>query len=249
MKLLYHFIGRGKPEDEAYGLLLRILNCGCLIPNQKGENAYFDFGPLFEKIHLGDRLPVSFIDRDNCDDSAFKEHMEKYSKFGIGFEKDFILREGGEPAFYCINRNDGKTSCENRMHICNLVKSLDNIDVKDSDIKKEFYEVLKFVKPFNIDTNNQKSSEYFEREWRIIATDGIDGCFAWNFTEAPAIYGAKDTIREIIVPRAYQDLLRNNIANTVYYKKYSSRSSLPKLCIAEEIDKGHVAESIGIRIE
>ncbi len=241
MKLLYHFIGRDKIiDDKRYKILLKILGDGFLEPNQTGENAYFfELKGIIDPIHLGERLPISFIDRDSCDDIAFKKHMKKYSNFAIGFDKQFILDYGGNPVFYCFDSMRKSSNLRNYINV--IIKHFDKLErecIKDklelneiiSD-KLSFYQILQFLKPFNFEYNSKDKAVYDEREWRVLATDDVNNKKVWDFKVRPAIEGIKCAIKEIIVPKKYCRLLKNDI------KKLFPDKATPQVIIAENIVK------------
>ncbi len=117
--LLCHFVGRSKPsDDERFDLLVKIIKGTQLIANlsnpDKPESLLHggykceNVGEVFNKCDC-----VCFCDIPN---EALDIHINKYSKFGMGFEKNFIAEQGARPVMYVpqnydiIERGDGETS-------------------------------------------------------------------------------------------------------------------------------------------
>lgn len=116
--ILYHFVGRSKPTDgERFDLLVTILNGNRLIANLSNPDnpeSYFQGGYRCENVGevFGKCDCVCFCD---IPDSALKIHTDKYSKFGMGFRKDFIANQGAHPVMYVpanysiVERGDGSS--------------------------------------------------------------------------------------------------------------------------------------------
>ena len=101
--LLCHFVGRSKKTDEErFDLLTLIINGGRLIANIKRPNAPES---LFYGGSKCERLGEVFAECDCvcfCDipNESLGIHTSKYSKFGIGFEKNFVASQGARPVMY-----------------------------------------------------------------------------------------------------------------------------------------------------
>lgn len=101
--LLCHFVGRSKEtDDERFELLITILKGGQLIANISTPNnpqSFFESGYHCE--HVGEVFGkcdcVCFCD---IPDTSLTIHTHKYSKFGMGFEKLFIAKQGAHPVMY-----------------------------------------------------------------------------------------------------------------------------------------------------
>jgi len=101
--LLCHFVGRSrKSNDERFELLVTIIRGMQLIANlsnptkpestfQNGYNCEH-VGEVFGKCDC-----VCFCDIPN---TSLAIHTNKYSKFGMGFEKTFIAAQGAHPVMY-----------------------------------------------------------------------------------------------------------------------------------------------------
>ena len=89
---LTHFIGRGKPINSQYNLLIKILREGWLThpphnPNIRG-NLTVKPSAKISKNEMYSPQIVCFCDIPIEDLSI---HIKKYSRFGISFSKDFII--------------------------------------------------------------------------------------------------------------------------------------------------------------
>ena len=114
--LLCHFVGRSKANDnERFDLLLNIIKGGKLIANIRDpENLKSTFEGNYQCEHVGEVFGqcdcVCFCDIPN---SSLSIHTAKYGKFGLGFDKDFIARQGAHPVMYIpknysiVERGDG----------------------------------------------------------------------------------------------------------------------------------------------
>ena len=101
---LTHFVGKNIANDnDQYNLLVDIINSGWLThaPHEKTEK---DSGGLTLSRHspLSDNLMYSpevicFCDIP-IDDLGL--HIRKYSRFGISFNKSFLIEKGVNPVFY-----------------------------------------------------------------------------------------------------------------------------------------------------
>ena len=101
---LSHFVGKEKPEEDQYQLLLHILNTGWLLhkpfdPTQP-RTARLDFSRPISTDKIIDYEVVCFCDIPSSDLAI---HVRKYSKFGLAFEKEFLIDKGACPVFYVAN--------------------------------------------------------------------------------------------------------------------------------------------------
>lgn len=101
--LLCHFVGRSKSnDDERFELLLTIIKGGKLIANLSNpDNPESAFQGGYHCEHVGEVFGrcdcVCFCD---IPDTALGIHTNKYSRFGVGFEKNFIAEQGAHPVMY-----------------------------------------------------------------------------------------------------------------------------------------------------
>jgi hypothetical protein len=104
-KELTHFVGRGKPADEQYRLLLKILRTGELLsdPSRAPGSPWVRWTTI--NASFSERLMYHFPGVCFCDIPAddFAIHIRKYSPFGIAFSKAFLLSRGASPVFYIAN--------------------------------------------------------------------------------------------------------------------------------------------------
>ena len=107
--LLCHFVGRSKKtDDERFDLLITIIKGTQLIANIANPNnpvSHFQSG--YQCEHVGEVFGkcdcVCFCDIPN---ESLGIHTDKYSKFGMGFEKNFIAEQGAHPVMYVPKNYD-----------------------------------------------------------------------------------------------------------------------------------------------
>ena len=101
--LLCHFVGRSKATDEErFQLLLLIIRGQRLIANLASpDKPSSEFHSGYQCENVGEIFGkcdcVCFCD---IPDDALGIHTSKYSKFGMGFEKEFIASQGAHPVMY-----------------------------------------------------------------------------------------------------------------------------------------------------
>lgn len=101
--LLCHFVGRSKATDEEkFQLLCLIIRGHQLIANlDSPDNPSSTFTSGYQCENVGEVFGkcdcVCFCD---IPDDALEIHTSKYSKFGMGFEKNFIASQGAHPVMY-----------------------------------------------------------------------------------------------------------------------------------------------------
>jgi len=101
---LSHFVGKDKPEQEQYQLLLHILKTGWMLhkpfdPTQP-RTASLDLSRPISTDRIIDYEVVCFCDIPSSD---LATHIHKYSKFGLAFKKDLLIEKGACPVFYVPN--------------------------------------------------------------------------------------------------------------------------------------------------
>lgn len=107
--LLCHFVGRSKVnDDERFELLITIIKGRKLIANLSNPNNPESLFPNgYQCEHVGEVFEkcdcVCFCDIPN---EALAIHTNKYSKFGLGFEKTFIAKQGAHPVMYVPENYD-----------------------------------------------------------------------------------------------------------------------------------------------
>jgi len=222
---LTHFVGSAlESNDERYKLLARILREGWITypPHDKSTrtsksliiNRTEKISDSTNKMYVPSM--VCFCDIPIGD---LHIHMEKYSRFGLAFDKQFIACNGGGPMYYVPKNavpvwpesNDPEIK---RKHVfdrsikeCyNLLDELICADNEWSEKAKRVSSFLgtnifAFIRCFDhrLD-DDDPDNYYFEREWRILGslnfkmTDVsrilLPGKYARRFREDfPAYYG------------------------------------------------------------
>ena len=105
---LSHFVGRGKPEDEQYDLLVnKILKPGWLTHGPHHDpsvprSVSVDFSKPLSADQAITYQMVCFCDIPEAD---LAMHVERYSRFGLSFAKEFLIEVGASPVFYVANES------------------------------------------------------------------------------------------------------------------------------------------------
>ncbi len=185
---LIHFLGKGKSPEEQLEIFKSIITDGLRL--KKTEIKFGNSGSIHNSIVCFTDIPLSL-----CDD-----HTENYGKFGIGFKKSSIKRDGGHPARYFIDsfpndnyKNDFRWSMQNNLvKQIGMILKLDNLKntelfdnkgnkVLEKDFLDEWLTTQKTVLSFEQKTRelgpekdkNEDGDKYFkEREWRLIPLNG-----------------------------------------------------------------------------
>lgn len=127
---LTHFVGRSEPSDEArLALLIRIVRAGVLLDGRsltrkhKSPITFFDVTdknggpaerhnyypePYYETRVDGSVASNEFVEPDMvcfCDIphepiELFRIHTNKYKRFGLAFNRAFLVAQGANPVFY-----------------------------------------------------------------------------------------------------------------------------------------------------
>lgn len=100
-KELTHFVGRGRSASSQYKLLVRILRTGWLThpPHDPHVSGNLTVTPSarISQNEMYSPQTVCFCDIPVED---LPLHARKYSRFGLSFDKDFIVENGGAPVHY-----------------------------------------------------------------------------------------------------------------------------------------------------
>ena len=100
---LSHFVGRSLNSDEdRYNLLIKIINDGQLLANVKNpDNLKYSVNNTYLSDINGE-LFTEYCCVCFCDipEDKLSIHTNKYSKFGIGFEKNYLVKKGCRPVMY-----------------------------------------------------------------------------------------------------------------------------------------------------
>ena len=207
---LTHLVGRRlKSYEEQYDILIEILKESCITypPHEKKDrNArclITQYRDDFTKNEMYVPDMVCFCDIPVCDLSI---HINKYSPFGLSFDKEFIARKGGGPVYYIPKTADpawpvGHDSEEDRGHVFDqkikecyhLLDDLICAKNEWSDIARSVQSFLgssifAYTKCFDHTLKDRHNDNYyFEREWRIL------GNLRFNIRD----------VRRIVIPENY----------------------------------------------
>jgi len=101
--LLCHFVGRSKPSDEEkFQLLLLIIKEGKLLCSFDSPGTP---QTIMSSTYMGEHVG-EVLERCDCvcfcdiPDKSLSIHTNKYSKFGMGFDKSFVTKCGARPVMY-----------------------------------------------------------------------------------------------------------------------------------------------------
>ena len=108
---LSHFVGRGKDKEVQYDILVnKILKNGWITypPHDinRPRSLSLDFSSLISDDKAFKYEVVCFCD---IPDSDLAIHVNKYSKFGLAFKKEFLIDNGACPVFYVANESPVST--------------------------------------------------------------------------------------------------------------------------------------------
>lgn len=192
---LYHFVARKlKREDEQYETLCKILKGGWLSFPPHDHS----ISPGQIKIDSSKDRKINEMFNPDCicfsdiPKSELKIHINKYSRFGIAFNKSFLIEKGANPVFYIeenstIYKNDisspGKYNSINRINyyqeFCSktnwyfLQKYLNcckNSEVELQDTWEIWNFLINMFSHLKVWNNKLEDHDpdnyYFEREWR-----------------------------------------------------------------------------------
>jgi len=171
---LTHFVGRTLPDDDRYGLLLKILQEGLLLAGGPEGRATEDGTAV--RIDRGRRLSSNeMINPDMvcfCDIpvSDFAIHTEKYGRFGVAFSKEYLVGEkGAAPVHYVPRglRTGGHTGEWTFDKMGERVERLRGTnDLLLTSIELHVWSFLKFFDSSKAE--DDPDNYYMEREWRTL---------------------------------------------------------------------------------
>ena len=193
---LTHFVGkRLSSEDQRYSLLVDdILKGGCLKFSPIDDSRCIE-GLSGDLLFVGgtreldgDDTEAAYLQRICFCDIPVTDleiHMTKYSRFGLSFLKDFLVRKGANPVMYVAENSQAlsfylpeTTKDEPWPRRRVFEKNLELLEKYRRDnrgkvpIYLEYFLdilVLPFIKYFDASAPDEaEANVYMEREWRVI---------------------------------------------------------------------------------
>ncbi len=160
---LYHFVGRSAgTDDEQYEILKTILTSGQLLFDAgcKCPDAVKTFDiKLFNSLGEISKIPaICFCD---IPIDSISIHIQKYSKFGIGFDKQTLCNKGVRPVWY-IPKNSYSAIVTSEKIGTRFPNELSNIFQATSLIINELTKGTNIADPLNKLTENQDLQDSFE---------------------------------------------------------------------------------------
>lgn len=203
---LIHFVGRAYKDDDKYQLLLKILESGCLSNSE--ENAKKPIGIAGTEINGAAKISQNemYIPQMVCFCDIPRKHLKihttKYGRFGLAFEKDFIVNNGGTPVYYLPLEAKVSSSIKKGRYFDKKLDKFQNdiLEVVNTkcpevrDIIKDIeafldYHVFSYTKFFDHTlADKDPDNYYFEREWRVLGN----------------LKFSMEDVTSIFIPRAYQ---------------------------------------------
>ena len=104
---LSHFVGKGMRENGQYDLLVnKILKTGWLThpPHDPAQPRGVNFD-LSKPISTDEAIKSQVVCFCDIPDTDLAIHVGKYSKFGLAFEKNFLVTQGASPVAYVANES------------------------------------------------------------------------------------------------------------------------------------------------
>jgi hypothetical protein len=100
---LFHFVGKDLPiEEEQYNLLKKIVQEGWISfpPHDQQISPGFVEIDSMRTRKLEEMINPKCVCFSDIPIDKISLHVKKYSKFGLGFARDFLLSKGANPVFY-----------------------------------------------------------------------------------------------------------------------------------------------------
>jgi hypothetical protein len=214
---LSHFVGWRDPtnDERNYDVLSAVLREGILArPDHDGTwgtEAFrlLESGSLLdEKLILANVVCVADIPIE-----GLSVHCAKYGRFGLGFDRSFLVKYGFRPVMYFpYSASDGSAYGRNRLKwieqayrdawLFDRERSKDGAmsrlagapsGTADEALKQALTvmrrDLLPFLKPFNADlASSHPESYYMEREWRRL------GNLRFALSDVAKVYVARDFV-------------------------------------------------------
>lgn len=100
--------------------------------------------------------------------SKVEQHTLKYGKLGIGFSRDFVISNYGNPVTYVTNSDHSSLLVEHYAFLHQFLRTVEN---REMLARLEY--LMGFVKNMS-DVNNNDMVYYEEMEWRITHNDVLE---------------------------------------------------------------------------
>ena len=250
-KELTHFVGKylkdryqdpDQSENEQYKLLVKILIEGLLkgndLTDDEIKSGQIESVKIFDKGSFSKETWIKVKTVCFCDIPVndLGIHMNKYSKFGLSFVKEFLIEKRANPVFYVAIdskpptpptvktiANRGDWFNKELINFCKLLSPIMGTESSEvyKDILNNFREfiwffgkdILPFLKPFECcKSDNDKENYYMEREWRVL-----------GFVK----FELKDVSR-IILPKSYIKRFKADFPDYYGQITFSDDYSLPE---------------------
>lgn len=144
---LTHFVGRAASTDEArYATLAKILREGLLCPRPDRPDDttlyHVDLGRWVSSNDLYLSGVVCFCD---IPIEQIAIHMAKYSRFGLAFDKAFLVEQGANPVFYVARNSRVRSLATNEPELlrnASILFSGAGRDLANPVIRKDYFDLL-----------------------------------------------------------------------------------------------------------
>jgi hypothetical protein len=167
--ILFHFVGKDlQKEEEQYDLLKKIIQEGWIsFPPHEQQ-----ISPGSVEIHSMRSRKLEEMINPKCvcfSDIPIEEislHVTKYSQFGLGFSRDFLLLKGANPVFYIGENSTAFVQSQNATY--------DKVNMKEyyqENFSKTIYYFFMCYLPYTQKVANDKKSD----------TEYRDTCNILNF--------------------------------------------------------------------
>ncbi|HNW80540.1 MAG TPA: abortive infection system antitoxin AbiGi family protein [Methanoregulaceae archaeon] len=167
-EFLFHFVGRDiLQKEEQYELLKKIISDGWIsfYPHEKDLSfGIIDINSMSSRKleEMVNPKCICFADIPIGDLSL---HSSKYSKFGIGFRRDFLISKGANPVFY-IEKNS--TIFKNQAGTNDLVKLTKNEYYQEYCSKTIWYFLMRYVGCVEKNSAEKNKNMELNDTWEIL---------------------------------------------------------------------------------
>lgn len=170
-EILWHFVGRGKTDEQSFRSLTSILKSGL----HRGEHSD-DFKFIHPKTKKHETWPGHRI--CSLADIPLKDlhiHVERYGGYALGFHKKNAVLEGFHPVLYASRYSDlFARFVEARDEVSRAVKNTGSVAKKCEELLRvigslcKSGDVLAEPKSSSRKDTKQINNFYYEREWRSV---------------------------------------------------------------------------------